>query len=38
MDIVDKLEVTLVKADLEADTFFPKIDPKDLEKNRRNLP
>ncbi|MGN7866774.1 dihydrofolate reductase [Chryseobacterium sp. 22458] len=26
MDIVDKLEVTLVKADLEADTFFPKID------------
>lgn len=28
MDIVDKLEVTLVKADLEADTFFPKIDPK----------
>ena len=28
MDIVDKLEVTLVKADLPADTFFPKIDPK----------
>ncbi|WP_394666819.1 dihydrofolate reductase [uncultured Chryseobacterium sp.] len=28
MDIVDKLEVTLVKTDLEADTFFPKIDPK----------
>lgn len=28
MDIVDKLEVTLVKADLEADTFFPKIDAK----------
>lgn len=28
MDIVDKLEVTLVKADLEADSFFPKIDPK----------
>lgn len=28
MDIVDKLEVTLVKADLEADTFFPKIDPR----------
>ncbi|PTT67369.1 dihydrofolate reductase, partial [Chryseobacterium sp. HMWF001] len=28
MDVVDKLEVTLVKADLEADTFFPKIDPK----------
>lgn len=28
MDIVDKLEVTLIKADLEADTFFPKIDPK----------
>lgn len=28
MDIVDVLEVTLVKADLEADTYFPKIDPK----------
>lgn len=28
MDIADKLEVTLVKAQLEADTFFPKIDPK----------
>lgn len=32
MDIVDKLEVTLVKADLEADTFFPKIDSKVWEK------
>lgn len=28
MDVVDKLEVTLVKADLKADTYFPKIDPK----------
>lgn len=28
IDVVDRLEVTLVKADLEADTFFPKIDPK----------
>ncbi|ROH97417.1 dihydrofolate reductase [Chryseobacterium daecheongense] len=28
MDITDKLEVTLVKADLEADTFFPEIDNK----------
>jgi dihydrofolate reductase len=28
MDLVDKLEITLVKADLEADTFFPKIDSK----------
>lgn len=28
IEVVDKLEVTLVKADLEADTFFPKIDPK----------
>ncbi|MDR4952034.1 dihydrofolate reductase [Chryseobacterium sp. ES2] len=28
MDMVDRLEVTLVKADLQADTFFPKIDPK----------
>ncbi|UTX47959.1 dihydrofolate reductase [Chryseobacterium sp. MA9] len=28
IEAVDRLEVTLVKADLEADTFFPKIDPK----------
>jgi dihydrofolate reductase len=28
IEIVDKLEVTLVKTDLEADTFFPKIDTK----------
>lgn len=28
MDIADRLEVTLVKADLKADTFFPKIDGK----------
>ena len=28
IDIADKLEVTLVKTDLEADTFFPKIDEK----------
>ncbi|MCX8525059.1 dihydrofolate reductase [Chryseobacterium formosus] len=28
MEIVDKLEVTLVKANLEADTYFPKINPK----------
>ncbi|GAB0155733.1 dihydrofolate reductase [Chryseobacterium sp. Alg-005] len=28
MDITDRLEVTLVKADLEADTFFPTIDSK----------
>lgn len=28
MDIVDRLEVTLVKAELEADTYFPEIDPK----------
>ncbi|HCA07995.1 dihydrofolate reductase [Chryseobacterium sp.] len=28
MEMVDKLEVTLVKADLQADTFFPKINPK----------
>jgi len=32
MDLVDKLEVTLVKADLEADTFFPKIDEKICKK------
>ncbi|MCS3868211.1 dihydrofolate reductase [Chryseobacterium ginsenosidimutans] len=28
IDLVDKLEVTLVKADLQADTYFPKIDAK----------
>lgn len=28
MELADKLEVTLVKAQLEADTFFPKIDLK----------
>jgi len=28
MDVVDRLEVTLVKADLKADTYFPKIDSK----------
>ncbi|UKB84651.1 dihydrofolate reductase [Chryseobacterium sp. MEBOG06] len=28
MDIADRLEVTLVKADLKADTFFPKINEK----------
>lgn len=27
MEIADKLEVTLVKANLEADTYFPKISP-----------
>lgn len=28
MDFADKLEVTLVKTNLEADTFFPKINEK----------
>lgn len=28
IEIADKLEVTLVKAELKADTFFPKIDLK----------
>ncbi|SEN08980.1 dihydrofolate reductase [Chryseobacterium taichungense] len=28
MDIVDRLEITRVKADLEADTYFPNIDEK----------
>lgn len=28
MEVTDRLEVTLVKADLQADTYFPKIDPK----------
>ncbi len=28
LEIIDRLEVTVVKAELEADTYFPKIDPK----------
>ena len=28
MEIAERLEVTLVKTELKADTFFPKIDPK----------
>lgn len=28
MEITDRLEVTLVKANLDADTYFPKIDEK----------
>ncbi len=28
MEIADKLEVTEIKTNIEADTFFPKIDPK----------
>lgn len=32
MDLTDKIEVTLVKANLEADTFFPKIDEKTWQK------
>lgn len=30
--MVDRLEVTLVKADLDADTYFPKINPKEWKK------
>ena len=32
IDVADKLEVTLVKTNLEADTFFPKIDGKKWQK------
>lgn len=32
IDFADKLEVTLVKADLQADTFFPKINEKIWQK------
>lgn len=28
MDVTDRLEVTVVEANIQADTFFPKIDPK----------
>lgn len=32
MEIADRLEVTLVKTNLEADTYFPKIDEKNWQK------
>lgn len=32
IDLVDRLEVTLVDAHLEADAYFPKIDPKIWQK------
>jgi len=32
IDLVDKLEITLVDATLEADTYFPKIDEKNWRK------
>lgn len=34
LDIADKIEVTRVKANLEADTFFPKIDEKIWQKTQ----
>lgn len=37
MDVVDRLEVTLVKADLEADTYFPKIDAKIWKKTEETF-
>ncbi|UQB67303.1 dihydrofolate reductase [Epilithonimonas zeae] len=32
MEVADKLEITQVNGDFEADTFFPKIDPKIWQK------
>ena len=32
LDLTDRLEVTLVKTQLKADTFFPKINPKIWDK------
>ncbi|MFC4162089.1 dihydrofolate reductase [Epilithonimonas zeae] len=32
MDVADRLEITQVNGDFEADTFFPKIDPKIWQK------
>jgi len=32
MDVAEKLEITQVNGDFEADTFFPKIDPKIWQK------
>lgn len=32
IEVADRLEVTTVKAELEADTFFPKISPKIWDK------
>lgn len=37
MEIADKLEVTLVKANLEADTYFPKIDTKIWKKTEETF-
>lgn len=34
MEKVDRLEVTIVDTTLDADTFFPKIDPKIWEKTK----
>lgn len=34
IDMADRLEVTLVKANLEADTFFPKIDEQVWQKTK----
>ena len=38
IDLWDQLEITLVDATLEADTYFPKIDEKIWQKTQRNLP
>lgn len=35
MEIADRLEVTLVKANLEADTYFPKINDKIWKKLKK---
>ena len=38
IDLADQLEITMVDATLNADTYFPKIDEKNLAENSRNLP
>lgn len=37
MDLVDRLEITRVKADLEADTYFPDIDVKTWKKTNETF-
>ncbi len=37
MELADRLEITLVEEDFEADTFFPKIDPEIWEKTNEEF-
>ena len=37
MELADRLEITLVEEDFEADTFFPRIDPKIWQKTNEEF-